>query len=158
MFKKIFAAAALSSMLLIPVALSAQALPQDNSQQIKTDYTDDEIATFAKAAKALEEIQKASEEKMIGIIEEKGLDVDTFNKIAMAQQNPNTEEKVSDDATMQKFEAASVELQQIQLETQPKMLEAVESSGLDVQAFQQMMAVYQQSPDMQARVQSLMEN
>ncbi len=145
---------------LATMAFSAQAqtLPQDQQTQPKADYSDAEVAKFAKAAKVLEELQAEVEVEMIAAIEEKGMDLDTFNKIAAAQQNPNAGSEVADAETMKSYNAVNEDLQKIQMEAQPKMVEAIEKTGMDINAYQQMMLAYQQSPEMQAKVKELMEN
>lgn len=139
-------------------AVQAQTLPQDQQTQPNASYSDDEIAKFAKAAKVLEELQAAVETEMIAAIEKKGLDLDTFNKIAAAQQNPNAGSEVADAETMKSYNAVNEDLQKIQMEAQPKMVEAIEETGMDINEYQQMMLAYQQSPEMQAKVQEMMQN
>lgn len=139
-------------------AVQAQTLPQDQQTQPSASYSDADIAKFAKAAKVLEELQAAVETEMITAIENKGLDLDTFNKIAAAQQNPNAGSEVADAETMKSYNAVSEDLQKIQMEAQPKMVEAIEETGMDINEYQQMMLAYQQSPEMQAKVQEMMQN
>lgn len=94
---------------------------------------------------------------MISIIEENGLDLETFNKIAMAQQNPNADASGMDAEDMKKYDEASGDLQKVQMEMQPKMVEAIESTGMEIQLYQEIMMAYQQSPELQAKVQAMME-
>lgn len=140
-------------------AVQAQTLPQNQqSQPQQASYSDDEILKFSKAAKVLESLQADVEKEMITAIEDKGLDLDTFNKIAAAQQNPNAGSDVADAETMKSYNAVNEDLQKIQMEAQPKMVEAIEKTGMDVNEYQQMMLAYQQSPEMQAKVKEMMEN
>lgn len=154
---KLFAACALFA---APALVNAQTMPpgQPQQQKMKTDYSEAELQQFTKAAEAVNQISQEADAKMVKAIEDAGMDLDTFNKMAAAQQNPNAEAPAAGDAEMQKFQKASSELQQIQTEMQPKMVSAIEDSGMDVTKYQEVMMAYQQSPELQAKVKELMEN
>ncbi len=140
-------------------SLQAQAVPQQPgaAPELKTDYNDDQLKQFTEAASEVEKIQQSAEAQMISIIEENGLDLETFNKIAMAQQNPNADASGMDAEDMKKYDEASGDLQKVQMEMQPKMVEAIESTGMEIQLYQEIMMAYQQSPELQAKVQAMME-
>lgn len=137
----------------------AQSLPQGQQPtEMNTSFSDEDLAKFSKAAAKVNEIQQSAEKQMIDAIEKQGLDLDTFNEIAMAQQNPNAETGAIDEGDMKKFQAVSGDLQQIQMDMQPKMVEAIESTGIELNKYQEMVTAYQQSPELQQRVQEMMGN
>ncbi len=143
-----------------PHMMSAQTMPpsQPQQQEMKTDFSDEELQQFTKAAEAVNQISQEADARMVKAIEDAGMDLDTFNKMAAAQQNPNAQAPEGGDADMQKFQEANMELQQIQTEMQPKMVSAIEDSGMDVAKYQEVMMAYQQSPELQAKIKELMEN
>lgn len=144
---------------LAPAVGLAQALPQGQQPtQMNTSFSDEDLAQFSEAAAKVNEIQQSAEKKMIDAIEKQGLNLDKFNEIAMAQQNPNAEAGAIDEGDMKKFQAVSGDLQQIQTDMQPKMVEAIESTGIELDKYQEIVTAYQQSPELQQRVQEMMGN
>jgi len=153
---KIFTVSLLMS---APFAVTAQTMPPaQQQQQVKTDFTDQELKQFTEAAEAVNKISMEADAKMTKAIENAGLDLDTFNEIAAAQQNPNAKKPAADEAEMQKFQEVSGKLQEIQTEMQPKMVSAIEDSGMDINKYQEVMLAYQQSPELQAKVKQMMQN
>ncbi len=59
---------------------------------------------------------------------------------------------------LEKFKAVSGDLQQIQMDMQPKMMEAIEEEGIEIQKYQEIVAAYQQDPALQLKIQEMMEN
>lgn len=159
MIKKTFKILAVSLFMAAPFAVNAQTMPPAQQQQeVKTDFSDEELMQFTKAAEAVNQISQEADAKMVKAIESAGLDLEKFNEIAAAQQNPNAEAPAADDSEMQKFQEVSGQLQEIQTEMQPKMVSAIEESGMDINKYQEVMLAYQQSPELQAKVQKMMEN
>jgi len=160
MIKKTFQVLALTLFAATPFAVNAQTAPPAPLQQQKmnTDFSDQELKQFTKAAEAVNKVSMEADAKMVEAIEEAGLELEAFNKIAAAQQNPNTENPAADEAEMKKFREVSGKLQEIQTEMQPKMVSAIESSGMDINKYQELMLAYQQSPELQAKIKKMMEN
>lgn len=149
----------LFALFLLPLMGMAQAFPQGQQPaEVKTDFSDEDLAKFSKAAAMVNEIQQSAENQMINAIEEQGLDLEKFNEIAMSQQNPNAAPESIDEGDMKKFEAVSGDLQKIQMEMQPKMVEAIESTGIELNKYQEIVTAYQQSPELQQKIQEMMEN
>src|SRR5699024_7700963 len=84
---------------------------QQQPADIDIDVSDDEIETFADASMEARKIQMEGQENMIDIVEDKGLDIETYQTIAQAtQQNkPDTEADISEE-DRKKYEEASKEL------------------------------------------------
>jgi hypothetical protein len=159
MIKKTLKLFALTMLMVAPFAVNAQTLaPAQQRQQIKTEFSDQEIKQFTEAAKAINQVSLEADAKMTKAIEEVGLDLETFNEIAAAQQNPDAEAPAADEAEMKKFQEVTATLQEIQTEMQPKMVSAIQDSGMDMNKYQELMLAYQQSPELQAKVKQMMEN
>lgn len=159
MIKKTFKVFTVSLLMAAPFVVNAQTMPPtQQQQQVKTDFSDKELMQFTKAAEAVNQISQEADAKMVKAIEGAGLELEKFNEIAAAQQNPNAEAPAADEAEMQKFQEVSGQLQEIQTEMQPKMVSAIEDSGMDISKYQEVMLAFQQSPELQAKVKQMMQN
>jgi hypothetical protein len=158
MLKKISIVLFFIGLIASPIAMQAQNAPKGDLQEKKSNFSDQEVLQFAEATKVLEKMQKEAEKVMIASIEEAGLDVETYNQIAAAQQGAIVNADPIDTEAMKKYEAANTALEQIQLTVQPKMTEAIQQTGLEIKLFQDMMTAYQQDAAFQLKVKELMEN
>lgn len=133
-------------------ALLAQGQPQ-----MKTDFSDEELSLFIDVNKEVVKVQQAAEQKMMQAIQETdGITVERFNEIAMAQQNPNASVDMSDDEKMA-FQTAAQGVMEVQRETQAEIAAAVEEEGMAFNDYRQIMMAYQQSPELQERIRSMVQ-
>lgn len=132
------------------------------------DVSDDEAEQFVDAAMDAQEVQMEAQKKMIGVIEEEGLDVETYQKIAQSTQMGQSpqgqgqgqgqdEQTDISDEDMKKFESASESLQEMQGEIQQEVVAAVENAGMEMQRFQQISQAAQQDPELRKTIQSKMQ-
>ncbi len=128
------------------------------------DVSDEEAETFVDAAMDAQQVQMKAQKRMIGIIEEEGLDVETYQKIAQSTQmgqSPQGQDQSQDtdisDEEMEKFESASESLQEVQGEIQQEVTTAVEDAGMEMQRFQQISQAAQQDPELRKTIQSKMQ-
>jgi len=138
--------------------LTAGAYAQGQPQPMQTDYSDEELALFIEANKEAVKVQQAAEQKMMQAIEETdGINVERFNEIAVAQQNPDAEVELSDEEKMA-FQNAAQEVMKVQRETQAEIAEAVKSEGMEFNDYRQIMMAYQQSPELQEKIRNIVED
>ncbi|WP_372637087.1 DUF4168 domain-containing protein [Fodinibius sp.] len=130
------------------------------------DVSEEEAETFVDAAMDAQQVQMKAQKRMIGIIEEEGLDVETYQKIAQSTQMGQSPQGQSQDQTqdadisdeeMEKFESASESLQEVQGEIQQEVTTAVEDAGMEMQRFQQISQAAQQDPELRKTIQSMMQ-
>ena len=142
-------------MLFISSFAVAQQLPQQQ-QQVREDFSDDELKSFVKAHKKVVEIQEKSQQKMMRAIEKEGLTIEQFNQLIESQQDPD--KKV--DATPEQLSSFNNAAQQVikeRQETQVQMVSSIEDEGIDINTYQEIMVAYQQSPKVQGKVNELLE-
>jgi len=137
----------------------AQVQPSQESQEeaSQIEVSDQELEKFATVIQQLRSIRMESRDEMSQALEEIGLSPELFREILQAKQNPEAESDASEEE-LQKFDSATEELAQIQKETQSDMKEAVESQGLKVSRFQQILSAVREQPDLQQQVQQIIEN
>ena len=130
---------------------------QMQQQAPDIDLSDKEAEKFVDAAMNVQEIQMQNQQKMIGLIEDEGLDVETFQKIAEATQTGKSTEDISD-SDMEKFESANKSIQEAQGEVQKKIPEAIEEAGMKLERFQQISMAAQQDAELRKQIQEKIQN
>ncbi len=124
--------------------------------QVKEDYTDEELKTFIQVNKSVAQVQQTAEQKMIQAIEEEEMDINRFNEIATAQQDPQADVEASDEE-MQTFTKAAEKIMDVQRETQSEIAKVIESEGMEFTAYREIMMAYQNSPKVQEQVTKLVQ-
>lgn len=124
---------------------------------MKEDFKDKELESFVKANQKVNAIQAEGETKMMQAIDESDLTVDRFNEILAAQQDPQR----NNDATaeeMSSFNNVAQEIIKERQEMEVKMTQTIEEEGIDLDTYNMIMYAYQQSPEVQKRVNDLLED
>lgn len=136
----------------------AQELPIQHEEPVKTDFTEEEIEKFIAVNQKVIAIQQENEAYMIQAIEKEDLDLESFNEILKAQQGEETAYEASEEE-LASFNLAAQNIMIIQKDMQEKMEQAVVEEGMELEDFQAIMMAYQQSPELQQKVDSqLMKN
>jgi hypothetical protein len=127
-----------------------QAAPQ-------VEVTDEELEEFVNVSTVAQEIQMEAQTDMITVVEDEGLDVETYNVIAEARYNGQSDEELDVSADdLEKFESASDRIGEMEQELDEKMTEAIEEEGMDMERFMELNMALQQDPELQQRVQQMM--
>ncbi len=91
---------------------------------------------------------------MVDAVKNNGLEVQEFNKIAQAQQDPNADAEVSDEE-VQKFESAAQEVQTLQQDMQQQVETAVKQAGLDMNRYNELSLAVNQDPELRQKVEQM---
>lgn len=142
------------SAMLISLPAGAQQLPMGQSPQ-PAEYSDDELVTFIAAAQKIMPLQQESQMKMIEKIEEEDLTVEKFNNIL--ESFSTGENADASEAELKSFNNAMEEIQEVQMEYEVTITDAITEEGITPAKYEEIMAVYQQDPELQMRVNILME-
>ena len=144
---KVFSLLLMTSILMISFRGSAQ--PQ------QTEYTDEELKTFIRVARDIMPLQQESQMRMLEEIEDAGLSVERFNMIleahSMGQEIDITEDE------MNAFHNALEAVQEVQSEYEQIIFDAIREEGISPERYLAIFADYQQDPELQMRVNELME-
>lgn len=132
----------------IMICFSAQVLAQ-SSQQTGTDFTDAELESFVEVVK----VQQSGQLKMVEAIRSTGLDVNSFNQILQAKQNPDAEVSEADE---KKFQAASQKVKVIQQGLQGEVMKEINDTGLGVNKYTEIAQAYQQDAALQQKVNTML--
>jgi hypothetical protein len=159
MLKHTLAACALVALL---GAGSLPALAQKPDSPASTPATqsvsEEDLKKFVGAAKKLEVISKDRNTQVAQTIQKEGLSMERFREIYLGKQNPKAKPKneVTQDE-QQKYDRAIAQLVSIQKDTQTKMGTAVQSEGLEVPRFLQILETIQKTPDLQKKVEQMLK-
>ncbi len=123
--------------------------------EVQGDFSEEQLITFVKANEEVMKVQMEGEKEMMQAIESENLEVDKFNQILMSRQNPDQETEASAEE-LAAFNKAAQKVMDLQKDLESKAQQAIESAGLDIEEYQQMMLAYQNNPDVQQRVEELM--
>jgi len=136
-------------------AVSAQ-FPQQMPAQQTTEVSDGEMEQFALAFAGIQAVEQQVQPKLVKTVQDKGLEVQRFNEIMNAHQNPNQQVDATDDE-MEKFAAASQEIERIQSKAQQDMFKAITEEGLTVERYQEIIAAVRNDETLQQKLQQHME-
>ncbi len=124
--------------------------------QAEEEVTDQEFKKFASAYQQVQRVDQQAQQNMIKAIKDEGLDVQRFNQLLQAQQDPNQEVDASNEE-IKKYESASTELEKIQGQAQQEMQEKITEEGLTVPRYQEISAAIQASPELQEKLQEYLQ-
>jgi hypothetical protein len=141
-------------MLFVSPALFSQQQPDQDSPQT-SGYSDRELENFVEAVLEVLPLQEEIQLKMIMEIEGRNLSIERFSTILETQQNG--EEPDVTDEEIEAFENALIAIQDIQIEYHDSIISAIENAGMSPGKYGEIMTQYEQDPDLQMRVNSIIE-
>jgi len=127
-------------------------VPQQMPQQQDIDVSDGEINQFASVFVELQSMNQGVQQEMMSAVEEEGIEVQRFNQIMQAQQDPNKEVEANEEE-LQNFAKASQAVEQIQAKVQKQMEKVITENDLTVQRYQQIMMAVRTDTELQQRLQ-----
>lgn len=131
---------------------------QQAQQLVQTDFDQQELEKFVNVYIKSSEIQQENESVMIQAIEEEDLEINRFNEILTVQQNQQSPEEINATAEeMAAFNNAAEKIMEVQQETQAEIQQLIESE-IGGEKYQQIAMAYQQSPEVQERVNEILES
>lgn len=142
--------------LLMGTSVVLAQVPQQMPQQQTKDVSDDEIEQFALAFVEIQNIEQKMQPEMVQAVEKEGIEVQRFNEIMNAQQDPNQEVDASEEE-LKKFAAANREIEDIQNQAQREMMGKIAESGLSVDRYQEIMTAVRNNPELQQKLQQSMQ-
>ncbi|MEH6408597.1 MAG: DUF4168 domain-containing protein [Leeuwenhoekiella sp.] len=155
-FKNNILKLALTGALIGGMSLTTQA-QETQAPATTTAATEVSTAELNKFADAFQEVQvenQTAQQKMMGIIKDKGLDVQRFNEIQKSKMDPNSTVEVTDEEL--KMHAAVVaELEKMQPELETKMEAIIEDSGLTLDRYKAVAMALQNDKTLQQKFQGI---
>lgn len=131
---------------------------QQEQQMADVDVSDEELERFIDVTIELQEGQMEAQQNMITIVEEEGLTVDSYNEIAQGIQMGQTQEELEvSDEDMEKYEAITDLIADIEQDLDAELEEVINESGMSMDRFQQINMALQQDQELLQRAQEMMQ-
>ena len=143
----------LTSLLLFTLISAIGAFSQTEQ---KENVSGEELKQFASAFQQVQTVNQQAQQTMVKAVEEKGLEVQRYNEIQQAQQDPNQEANATGEELKQ-YETATQELEKIQVQAQQQMQEKIIEEGLTVNRYQEIATVVQNDPELQQKLQEYLQ-
>ena len=147
--------AAVFTFFTVPVQAQFQMPPQEAPQ---IEVSDEELELFIDASMNAQTVQMESQQEMISIVDEEGIEVSTYNEIMQAQQMGQPLENIDVTASdIEKFESAHEQIQEVEVRMEREIAQAVEEEGMEMERFQEINVAIQQDPELQQRAQQMIQ-
>lgn len=120
--------------------------------------SDTELTNFANAYSEIQGVNEKAQNQMVEVIEKSGMEIQTFNMMYQAAQNPNAPmpAEVSETDT-EKYEKVVMEIEKMQPVFQKQMEEVIVENNLSVERYQQVVAQLQTDTELQEKLQSRLQ-
>lgn len=147
--------AAVFTFFTVPVQAQFQMPPQEAPQ---IEVSDEELELFIDASMNAQSVQMESQQEMISIVDEEGIEVSTYNEIMQAQQMGQPLEDLGvTESDIEKFESAHEQIQEVEVRMEREIAQAVEEEGMEMERFQEINVAIQQDPELQQRAQQMIQ-
>jgi hypothetical protein len=146
--------------LFISAGVMAQVPMQQGQQQqqVNTDFSEEELEGFVEVYVKASEIQQQNETVMMQAIEEEDLELQRFNEILTSRQQQQSAEEINASAEeLAAFNKAAEKIMTVQQEAQTEINELIEEE-IGAEKYQQIAMAYQQSPDVQQKINEMLQN
>ncbi len=129
-------------------------LPQQPGQPV--EISDAELLQFASAYTKIQLIDQQLQQKMLAAVQDEGIEVQKFNEILNAEQNANQKVDATEEE-LEKFAAAHKAVERIQNQAQQDMQNVITDNKLTVTRYQEIIMAVQTDPELQQKLQKLLE-
>ena len=131
-------------------AIGQETMMPAPKQQVTADVSDKELEKFAVIYKKVQAESEKMQKKAVEAIKAGGIEVERFNEIASAKQNPDKEVETNEKETEQ-LTNINTKIQEIQTKFQGQVAEMIKQNGLTIQRYQEIYNVIQQDQELQKR-------
>lgn len=144
------------------VSENSQQPPQMNGQmqqpQMDVEVSGEELELFLDASERARSLQMDAEQEMLAVLEEEGLEVETYSTIAQSLQMGQSADSIDvSTEDMAKYESASVQIGEIGSAMDEDVTAAIEDEGMEMERFQEINMAIQMDPQLQQRAQELFQ-
>lgn len=160
--KATMAALAVGAMVCVGSAAFAQQTPGQGNKAdppaVNTqDISEEDLKQFVQAGARAAAVQEGSQRAMMAVVEEEKLSLEKFMEMTRANQAQKLDQVQATPEERMAFDKAAQRIIDMQPQMEQSMQQAIEQEGMSLEKFEQIMLAYQQSADVQARVEKLLE-
>lgn len=132
-----------------------QQLPQQQQQE-KVEVSDTELNQFAKAFQGISIIGQESQQEMVQVVQEEGMEVERFSELHQATLNPQVEVEATTEEKEQHKKIVS-KLEVMQESMQKKMEKTITDAGLSLERYEQIAMGLQADRELQQRLKAVLQ-
>lgn len=123
--------------------------------------SDQELTQFANALMQIQTIQASYDTQVVSVVESVGLSPQRFDQILMILRSPQEAQAENipevGEEEVESFQQALVQIGTIQEETRTQMQQAIQSEGLELERFQEIIIVVNNDESLEGRVRQMLE-
>ena len=126
--------------------------------QEQATVSDEELTQFTTAFQSVQKISMDAQGEMMDVIQASGIEMQRFNELYNESQT--TEDNVPASATEEEaknFKNALDRIESLQPFYEDKMNKAIVAAGMTTERYEEIMMVIQTSPELQQKVQTMMQ-
>lgn len=153
----------MTTMILVAISWTAMGqqgqqlqLQKQKQKQSSAKVSDNELEKVGNILQQTQQVQQEYQKKMMEDISESGMDVQRFNEIASASNDPTKDVEASD-KEMQQFKQAVEGIQNIRSEMRADIQKTIVAAGMEPQRFEEIMSMVKQDQEMQQRLRDAMQ-
>ena len=120
------------------------------------DISQEELQQFATLTEEIQIANQELQQKMVQELENQGIDLQRFNELQQAEQNPQAKVDATDQE-LANYQTANKALAEMQLQAQQEVQKRIEAHGLSQERLQEINMALQNSPELQASFQQIQE-
>lgn len=128
---------------------------QQQAQPEPADVSDKDLEQFVVVYKQVQTENQNIQQKMVGTIEEEGMDINRYNELNQASANPNAEVDATEEE-METYEKVTKKVQTIQTDFQQKVKKMIEDEGMTLQRYQEVYTALQSDEKLKEKFNELM--
>lgn len=125
--------------------LFAFATPTDN-------VSNEDLEKFATIYLEINKVDQLAQNEMMETITNEGMDVEVFNDMMNAYQNPDEQLEASNEE-LEQFQDVASKVVDIQNKAQEEMQQVILDNGFTIEKYQEVAAAIQENPELQQKVQ-----
>lgn len=133
-----------------------QMLPVTTQEQAPS-VTDQELEKFATIYQEVQSKNQELQKEAVEVIQSEGMEIERFNEISQAQNDPNSAIETSQEEQAQ-LTKINTQMQEIQTEFQTTITELIQEEGLTVKRYQEVYAALQQDTELQKKLGELINS
>jgi len=131
---------------------------QQEEQMVDIEVSDDELQQFIDITIEFQEGQMEAQQEMIGIVEDEGMTVDSYNEIAQGMHMGQAQDELEvSESDMEKYNAITELIDEIERELDSEMEDILADAGMSMDRFQQINMALQQDQELLQRAQEMMQ-
>ncbi len=139
--------------------LCAQVVPLSDGEyaeeEVSTDFTDEQVVSFNNVRESITALQFQAEKDMEQALKSEGMTMQQITELTTRQRESVQNGTRLTEQEAQQLAKANEQMQRIQLETQPKIMQAIEDEGLAMEEYQNMLKAYQTNEAFKNKVKSM---